>query len=319
MSRSGIARARWTASEVGDQRGRTIVITGANSGIGFAAASVLAAHGATVVLACRDIGKATAAAARITDAVPEAAVATTHLDLGSLASVRQAANEIRSRPRLDLLINNAGLMMPPFGQTSDGFELQIGVNHLGHFALTGLLLDRLLGTPGSRIVTVSSSAHRRGKIGMDDLHFQKRRYRPAAAYGQSKLANLMFTYELQRRLTAASAHTIAVALEPGFVPTELARHLSGAMRPAGTALTRLIGQPDTAAGALATLRAATDPQARGGEYYGPSGRLLRASGHPIRIESSPRSHDAQIQRQLWTESERLTGVTIDPPAQIASS
>jgi NAD(P)-dependent dehydrogenase (short-subunit alcohol dehydrogenase family) len=315
------ADSRWTADQIPGQRDKTIMVTGANAGIGFETASALAARGATVVLACRDTGRGATAAARITAAVPDAAVAVVPLDLASLDSVGQAAAEVLARfGRLDVLINNAGLMMPPRGLTADGFELQIGTNHLGHFALTGLLLGRLLATPGSRVVTVSSSAHRQGRIDLADLSFGRRKYQPNAAYSQSKLANLLFTYQLQRRLAAAGASTIAVGLEPGFVRTDLPRSIAGPVRPAVIAVTRLIGQPDAAAGALATLRAATDPQVRGGDYYGPDGRLMRASGHPVRIESSARSHDAGLQQQLWAESERLTGVTFDftaspqPPA-----
>ncbi|MEU4334776.1 oxidoreductase [Micromonospora lupini] len=297
---------RWTADDVGDQHGRTVVITGANSGIGYEAARVFAARGASVVLACRDRDKATASAATL----PGGDVTTVDLDLGSLASIRRAADELRSRhARLDLLINNAGLMMPPLGRTEDGFELQIGINHLGHFALTGLLLDRLLATPGSRIVTVSSSAHRQGRIDFDDLQFQRRRYRPPTAYGQSKLANILFTYELQRRLTAAQAQPIAVAVEPGIVSTGLQRHVTGAMAVGVAVVGKLIGQPTAAAGALATLRAATDPTVEGADYYAPDGRLLNASGHPVPTRSSPASHDVETQRRLWAESERLTGVT----------
>ncbi len=305
-------RRRWTADQIPGQRDKTILVTGGNTGIGFEAASALAARGASVVLACRDTGKAASAAGRITDAVPDAAVAVVHLDLASLDSVRQAAAEFLARfGRLDVLINNAGLMMPPPGRTADGFELQIGTNHLGHFALTGLLLGRLLGTPGSRVVSVSSSAHRQGRIDLADLSFGRRKYQPNAAYSQSKLANLLFTYQLQRNLAAAGASAIAVGLEPGFVRTDLPRSIAGPVRPAVIAVTRLIGQPDAAAGALATLRAATDPEVRGGDYYGPDGRLRRASGHPVRIESSTRSHDAGLQQRLWAESERLTGVTFD--------
>jgi len=309
MNEKNSIGGRWTDQAIGDQRGRTVVVTGANAGIGFETAKVLAGRGAAVVLACRDIRKATDAAGRITDAVPGATVDVVPLDLASLASVRQAAGQIRSRyPRLDLLINNAGLMMPPYGRTEDGFELQIGTNHLGHFALTGLLLDRLLATPGSRIVTVSSFAHRQGRIDLDDLHFQQRAYRPAAAYGQSKLANLLFTYELQRRLAAAGAQTIAVALHPGAVPTDLQRHASAAMRVAGNLLMSWLGQPDATMGALATLRAATDPLVRGGQYYGPGG-LLGWSGYPEPAQSTPRSHDTDMQQRLWARSETLTGAS----------
>ena len=292
----------WTAADVGDQAGRTVVITGANSGIGLEAAKVLAARGASVVLACRDLRRAGSALAG-------ANVTTVEIDLGSLASIRRAADELRSRlVHVDLLINNAGLMMPPLGRTEDGFELQIGVNHLGHFALTGLLLDRLLDTPGSRIVTVSSSAHRQGRIDFEDLNIHHRRYRAPAAYSQSKLANLLFTYELNRRLAAANAHPIAVALEPGIVFTGLQRHIRGAMGFGVTVVGKLVGQPDAATGALATLRAAIDPAARGGDYYGPKGRPMNASGPPVRIESSSASHDTDAQQRLWAESERLTGV-----------
>jgi NAD(P)-dependent dehydrogenase (short-subunit alcohol dehydrogenase family) len=306
------AAQRWTASQIPDQRDKTILVTGANTGIGLETALALTARGAAVVLACRDTGKSRAAAARITGAVPGASVATVRLDLASLESVRQAAGEILTRfPRLDVLVNNAGLMMPPPGRTADGFELQIGINHLGHFALTGLLLPRLLATPGSRVVTVSSSAHRQGRMDLADLHFDRRKYQPSAAYSQSKLANLLFTYQLQRSLDAAGAAAIAVAVEPGFVRTELPRSIAGPARPAVIAVTRLIGQPDAAAGALATLRAATDPDAAGGDYYGPDGWLLRASGHPVLIEPSTRSRDPHVQQQLWAESERLTGVSYD--------
>jgi len=288
---------------VPDQGGRIAVVTGANSGIGFETARVLAEHGATVILACRDVAKGEAAAARISGPGP---VATAHLDLGSLASVRTAASEIHERhQRLDLLINNAGLMMPPYGTTSDGFELQFGTNHLGHFALTGLLLDLLLPTAGSRVVTVSSNMHRAGRLNFADLQ-SAQRYRRVAAYGQSKLANLMFSYELQRRLAAAGARPSALAAHPGTAITALTRYFPPAVDRAYHAIGQPIAQQPQS-GALPTLRAATDPGARGGEYYGPDG-WLEFKGHPHRVGSSARSHDEQAQRRLWQESERLTGV-----------
>jgi NAD(P)-dependent dehydrogenase (short-subunit alcohol dehydrogenase family) len=301
----------WTADDVPDQRGRTAVVTGASGGIGAEAAAVLAARSATVVLACRNAGKAEQAAARITAAAPGAAVHVVELDLASLASVRSAADQLRAAyPRLDLLINNAGVMMPPYGRTEDGFELQFGTNHLGHFALTGLLLDRLVGTPGSRVVTVSSNGHRLGRFDFDDLQFE-RGYRRLAAYGRSKLANLLFTYELQHRLAAAGAPTIAVAAHPGTARTDLTRHAGPVarvlLRPALRPVMGLFVQ-DAAMGALPTLRAATDPAATGGEYYGPGG-LGQFTGHPVAVESSGPSHDEQLQRRLWAESERLTGVS----------
>jgi NAD(P)-dependent dehydrogenase (short-subunit alcohol dehydrogenase family) len=298
-------------ADVGDQSGRTAVITGANSGIGFEAALALAGHGAAVVLACRDIGKANSAADRINAATPAARAETVRLDLASLASVRQAAAEISERfGRLDLLINNAGLMMPPYGLTEDGFELQFGTNHLGHFALTGLLIGCLLEVPGSRVVTVSSNVHRTGSINFGDLN-SERGYRRTAAYGQSKLANLLFTYELQRRLAAAGAQTIAVAAHPGTARTDLGRHsppwVSVAMSPRLRAFSFWYAQ-DSAMGALPTLRAATDQAASGGDYYGPRGPM-EFTGTPVRVKSSARSRDAAVQRRLWAESEKLTGVS----------
>ena len=198
-----VRQGPWTAADVPGQSGRIAVVTGANSGIGFEAAAVLARRGAHTVLACRDAGKAEDAVARLSAAVPEASVSVVRLDLASLESIRTAADQIlAAHDRIDLLINNAGLMWPPYGKTTDGFELQFGTNHLGHFALTGLVLEAMLPVPGSRVVTVSSSGHRAGRINFADLQ-SERRYGRMAAYAQSKLANLMFTYELQRRLHAA--------------------------------------------------------------------------------------------------------------------
>jgi NAD(P)-dependent dehydrogenase (short-subunit alcohol dehydrogenase family) len=289
---------KWTEADVPAQRGRTAVITGANTGLGFETARVLAARGAQVVLACRDLGRAKEATARIAGDVQPV-----RLDLASLASVREAAEEIGP---VDLLINNAGVMMTPFGRTADGFELQLGVNHLGHFALTGLLLERMLGREGSRVVTVSSNGHKSGRIDFGDLQSQ-RRYRRMAAYYQSKLANLMFTYELQRRLAAARARTQALAAHPGKARTELTRYLPGWMRLEDLVLEQPLGQ-NAAMGALATLRAAADPHARGGEYYGPGGRG-EVRGYPRLVASSERARDIDAQQRLWRESERLTGVS----------
>ena len=300
---------RWTTADVGDQRGRTVVITGANTGIGLETAKVLAGRGATVVLACRDERKAE----RVASAIGGSALAR-QVDLASLDSVRVAAQRIRDEfARVDLLIDNAGVMMTPAAVTADGFELQLGTNHLGHFAFTGLLLDRMLDVPGSRVVVVSSSANRQGVIDLADLHFRQRKYRPIPAYAQSKLANLLFTLELNERLAAADAETIAVALEPGVTPTELVRHVRGATRLATLAITKLLGQPDAASGARVVLRAATDPHASGGDYYAPDGRPpLRARGYPIRI--TPPDTDTALRRALWQESERLTGVEYPGPS-----
>ena len=302
------AKTRWTAADVGDQSGRVAVITGSNTGLGYETALVLAARGARVVLAVRDVEKGNAAAARILGTTPRADVSVQSLDVGSLQSVRTAAAEIKSAyPRIDLLINNAGVMYPPKQVTEDGFELQFGTNHLGAFALTGLLLENLLPVQGSRVVAVASIAHRiQAGIHFDDLQWERKYSRPGA-YGQSKLSNLLFTYELQRRLSAGNQPTIAVAAHPGFSNTELMRHVPGSGLPGFNTLAGLVtNSPEM--GALATLRAATDPNVLGAQYYGPDGiRELR--GYPELVESSTQSHDQDLQGRLWTVSEELTGVT----------
>jgi NAD(P)-dependent dehydrogenase (short-subunit alcohol dehydrogenase family) len=297
----------WTEADVPDQDGRAVLVTGANSGLGFRVAAVLAARGAKVVLACRDTGKARDAAGRISTATPGASTEIVRLDLASLASVREAAAEVRSHhASLDLLINNGGVMIPPRSTTEDGFELQLGTNHLGHFALTGLLLDRLLATPGSRVVTVSSAAHRLGRVNFDDLQ-SAHRYRRSAAYAQSKLANLMFALELQRRLAAAAAQTASLAAHPGYSRTNLARHMPAALERAAAIAIPLLSQ-DPSMGALPVLRAASDPAARGGQFYGPGG-LGQLTGYPKLVAPAKPARDTQTQRRLWAESERLTGVT----------
>ena len=309
MTTSATATARWTEADMPDQAGRTAVVTGANAGIGLQTAKLLASRGAHVVLACRNPGRAGRAAARLRSAHPAASVATVTLDLASLASVRAAAAQLRSAyPRLDLLINNAGVMEVPYERTEDGFELTLGTNHLGHFALTGLLLPSLLATPGSRLVTMSSQGHASGVMNFEDLRGD-RGYEPATAYFQSKLANLLFTYELDRRLRAAAAATIAVAAHPGVVYTDLFRTRSK--------LDQLLISPRLRAvnfwfaqsvrmGALPVLRAATDPAVRGGDFYGPRRRF--DTGYPARVESSARSRDVADQARLWAVSEQLTGV-----------
>lgn len=284
------------------------MVTGANSGIGFEAAAVLAARGAHVVLAVRNLEKGGQARRRILATSPSAEITLQELDLTSLESVRTAAATLKAAfPRVDLLINNAGVMWTPRELTRDGFELQFGTNHLGHFAFTGLVLDQLLTVPGSRVVTVASLAHRMmADIHFDDLHWEHR-YSRIGAYGQSKLANLLFTYELQRRLAADSEPTIAVAAHPGGSYTELARNVPTVLHPAYRIVGPLIFQ-NAAMGALPALRAATDPAASGADYYGPDG-IGEQRGNPKRVHSSPRSHDPDLQRRLWAVSEDLTGVT----------
>ena len=284
-------------------------MTGSNTGLGFDTARVLAARGAQVVMAVRDTAKGETAAAKIRQLTPGAQVNVHKLDLGSLASVRESAAVMAAEyPRIDLLINNAGVMYPPKSNTADGFELQFGTNHLGHFALTGLLLPNLLGVDKSRVVVVASIAHNiRARIDFDDLQWDKRKYDRVAAYGQSKLANLMFAYDLQRRLAAAHAKTIAVAAHPGVAATELTRHIPGANLPGVNWLSgKLLNTAEM--GALPTLRAATDPSVQGGQYWGPDGfREMR--GYPVLATSSKQARDIAVQERLWKVSEELTGVT----------
>lgn len=303
----------WNEKDVPDESGRVAIVTGSNTGLGYDTARVLAARGARVVLAVRDTAKGEQAAARIRGLSAAAEVTVHKLDLGSLASVRTAAAELGTAyPRIDLLINNAGVMYPPKQTTADGFELQFGTNHLGHFALTGLLLNNMLNVEGSRVVAVASIAHNiRAKIDFDDLQWESRRYDRVAAYGQSKLANLLFTYDLQRRLAAAAktngAKTIAVAAHPGVAATELVRHVPGASLPGVSWLSgRLLNTSEL--GALPTLRAATDPAVRGGQYYGPDG-FKELRGYPVLVTSNAQSNDKAVQERLWSVSEKLTGVT----------
>ena len=293
----------WRAEQVPDQTGRVAIVTGSNSGIGFETARVLADKGATVIMACRNLDKANPKAEEIRAAHPGCDVEVMRLDLSNLDSVREFADEFRAKhSRLDLLINNAGIMVPPYGTTAQGFETQFGVNHLGHFALTGLLLDLIVNTPGARIVTVSSVAHYMGKIDFSDLKWE-RGYKAQAAYGQSKLANLLFTYELQRRLAAAEKDTLAVAAHPGWTSTNLQEHA-----PSVKFMNRFFGQ-EPLMGALPTLYAATESDVKGGEYYGPSG-LLEMNGPPKRVKSNKRSRDENVAERLWNVSQDLTGVHV---------
>ena len=296
---------QWTTNDIPDQTGRTDVITEANTGLGYETAAALAAKGAHVVLAVRNLDKGKDAATLITQRIPGASVALQELDLTSLESIHNAADHLRSRhDHIDLLVNNAGVMMTPEATTRDGFELSSAPTtsaNLGHFAFTGLLLDRLLAIPGSRVVTVSSVGHRiGGGIQFDDLQ-SERSYGRVRAYCQFKLANLLFTYELQRRFLGNS--TIAVAAHPGSSKSELSRNVPVAVRLAFRPL-ELQGAD---MGALPTLRAATDPGVLGGQYYGPDG-FFEMRGYPKVVSSSDRSHDVDVQKRLWTVSEELTGV-----------
>ncbi|HEV7657299.1 MAG TPA: oxidoreductase [Mycobacteriales bacterium] len=299
----------WTAADIPDLTGRTAVVTGANSGIGFRAAVELARHGAAVTLAARDPGRGADALRRLLADVPAAEVTLAKLDLADLASVRTFA-ETYHPDGLDLLVNNAGVMAPPLRRTADGFESQFGTNHLGHFALTGLLLPRLLARPGARVVTVTSTLHTLGRMSFDDLDAQGR-YRKWPAYARSKLANLLFTFELQRRADDAGVDLRSVAAHPGYTATNLQTagpKLAGSKisEYGAMLMTKLIGQPDTQ-GALPTLRAATDPAARGGEVFGPSG-FQQLHGAPIQVPVSKRARDRADAERLWAVSEEKTGV-----------
>lgn len=279
-------------------------MTGANTGIGYEAALVLAGKGARVLLACRAEERGVAARDRIQAQHPEADVSFVPLDLGSLESVAKAAGQVSGEARLDLLINNAGIMIPPRRETADGFESQFGVNHLGHFALTGHLLAKLREQPESRVVTVSSSAHVAGKIDFDDIH-ATRNYNRQARYGMSKLANLLFTNELARRLEAESANPRAVACHPGVSETELSREFPKWMDFVKPVFSLFSHDPPEAA--LPTLRAATDPAVEAGEYYGPGG-LFGLAGPPVRAKSNAASRDRKVAKRLWDLSIELTGV-----------
>ncbi|MET8652924.1 oxidoreductase [Nocardia aurea] len=285
---------RWDASNIADQTGRTFIVTGANSGLGAVAARALAGAGAEVVLACRNVDKGAAVASGIG---PRARVA--RLDLADLASVREFASSVDGA---DVLINNAGVMAVPLGRTADGFESQLGTNHLGHFALTGLLLDRI----SDRVVTVSSGAHAMGSIDFDDLNWERRKYQRWNAYGQAKLANLLFAYELQRRLTAAGSSKLSVAAHPGYAATELQSHTESFFDPLMSVGNRLFAQ-SAEMGALPELYAAT-ASVEPGAYYGPSS-LGGLRGYPGRSGSSKASKDERVAADLWELSEKLTGVT----------
>ncbi len=299
----------WTTEDMPDLTGKVIIVTGANSGIGFEAAKAFARKGGQTILACRSMDKAEVALAEIQAEIPNAPVEMMQLDLASQASIHKFAEAFKTKyDRLDVLVNNAGIMMVPYGTTEDGFEKQLGTNHLGHFALTGLLIDLLLNTKGSRVVNISSGGHRMGQMDFDNLMYEGGEgYSSGRAYGRSKLANLLFTYELQRRYELIHAAAIAVAAHPGGSNTNLANHLTDTwyMQMLGSAFEKMM--QSAAMGALPTIRAAVDPGVRGGEYYGPSG-FMEQRGYPILVQSNKASHNQEDAKKLWDISEELTGV-----------
>ena len=299
--------AKWTADQIPDQQGRTAIVTGANSGLGFVVARELARAGARVIIASRDADRGARAMGVIKAAHPAANVEVAQLDLASLASVRAFATHFIARHnQLDLLVNNAGIMAPPHRRTADGFELQLGTNHLGHFALTGLLMPAFNQRHGPRVATMSSNLHKGGEIRFDDLQGEER-YSRWGAYGQSKLANLLFALELDRKLKGAGLPMISVAAHPGYSATNL--QLSGpplqeriVMRLAN----RLFAQ-SADMGALPILYAATYPDLPGGSYIGPDGPR-ETRGYPTLVQPSDRAKDAAVAKRLWEISEKLTGV-----------
>ncbi len=301
----------WTADALPDLSDRTFVITGANSGIGWEAARMLATRGARVVMACRNQEKGREAIARIHATLPTARLELTKLDLGSLASVRACAADLQARfPAIDVLVNNAGIMAIPRALTEDGFEVQLGTNHLGHFALTGLLFDTLQRGVAPRVVNVASLAHSFGRMNFDDL-MGERNYQKWLAYGQSKLANLLFTFELQRRLSARGIGMIAAACHPGYSSTNLqavgpqqeGSAFGASVMKIGNAL---IGQP-AERGALPTVYAAAATDVASGDYYGPDG-LFEVWGYPRKVRGNASSQDPATAARLWEASEKLTGV-----------
>ena len=301
----------WTEGDIGDQTGRTILITGANSGIGYETARALTQRGAHVVLGCRTRNKADEAVARIDASNPSGTTEILEMDLADLDSVADAAARFASgHERLDVLINNAGLMATPKQLTAQGFEMQFGVNHLGHFALTGHLMEMLIASGPARVVSISSQGHRPGKIHFDDINSEKK-YSPWPAYFQSKLANLLFIRELQRRLALADSEVIAVAAHPGVSNTNLGHETSGMlgsmMKWSRPVFDRFVSQ-SAAMGSLPTLRAAVDASVEGGDYFGPDG-FGEQRGHPVKVDSSKRAKDDASASRLWELSQQLTAVT----------
>jgi NAD(P)-dependent dehydrogenase (short-subunit alcohol dehydrogenase family) len=302
----------WTIQDMPELTGKVVIVTGGNSGLGYESVKAFAMKDAEVILASRSPEKGEEARTAILQAIPEGTIRVMQLDLGDLESVRAFASDFKKRyKQLDILLNNAGIMMTPYFKTKDGFEGQFGTNHLGHFALTGLLFELIQNTPGSRIVNVSSGAHRNGVMDFDNLQYEERKgYTPSKAYGRSKLANLLFTYELQRKLEASGSGTIAVAAHPGIAMTNLARHMQGRfLFKILTPLFKWMAQ-DQAMGALPQLRASVDPGVKGSEYYGPDGKR-EWKGYPVVVQSNEASHNQQDAARLWEESERITGVKFE--------
>jgi NAD(P)-dependent dehydrogenase (short-subunit alcohol dehydrogenase family) len=298
----------WTIENIGDLSGQVIIVTGGNSGLGYESVKAFAGKGAELILASRNIEKGEDAKSEILKVHPQGKVEVLPLDLMDATSIKAFVQQFKENyDRLDVLLNNAGIMTTPYFLTKDGFEGQMGTNHLGHFALTGLLLDYIKKTPGARVVNVSSSGHRFGKMDFDNLLFENGKdYSPMKAYGRSKLSNLLFTYELQRLFKEHKMDAIAVASHPGGSRTNLDRHLKGKIWYYLLWPIFRLTTMDQAQGALSQIRASVDEQVTGGQYYGPHRNM---SGYPIVVESNKASHNMADARKLWEMSEKLTGIS----------
>ena len=297
-----MSKSNWNANHIPDLKGKVIIVTGATSGLGKEATKILAQKYATVIMAVRNTKKAEALAQAIKQQQPNAQIDNREMDLSSLESVKLFANGVlKNYDRLDVLINNAGIMACPFDKTKDGYEIQMGTNHLGHFALTGLLMPLLETTKNARIVATSSIGHKMGNIDFDDINWEKRKYNPSKAYADSKIANLYFTYELAKKLNHEKKDIKVTAAHPGWTRTDLQKHSWYMLM-----LNPLFSQ-GADQGVLPTLRAAFDPNAHSGEYFGPS-RFFEMHGSPIAVKSNERSHDAEASKKLWEISEQLTNI-----------
>lgn len=310
--------SKWTEQNIPSLKGKVVIVTGANSGLGLETSAELAKAGATVVMACRDPKRAESALAEVQRRAPKSKVVPMALDLADLKSIRAFATAFkRKHKKLDILCNNAGVMHLPFQKTADGFEMQIGTNHFGHFALTGLLFDRLDAAPNARIVTVASVAHLFTKgLDLDDLNWERRRYNKADAYGKSKLANLMFHYELTRRLKKHGSSAISVAAHPGYAATNIGfgtkEKTPKLKRLAMNVGNKLLAQP-AHMGALPSLYAATVEDIKPGDYIGPDGWFMQFRGYPKNVAARPAARDAKQAKKLWEISEQLTGVKFLTP------
>ena len=302
---------KWDKTNIPDLSGKVILVTGGNIGLGYESVKAFAEKGAEVILASRSDKRGEEAKTKILETAPDSIISVMKLDMADLYCIKSFSDEFKKKyDRLDVLLNNAGIMIPPYFRTKDGFEGQMGTNHLGHFALTGHLMDLLKRTKGARVVNVSSNAHKAGRMDFDNLLFEDGEgYKPMKAYGRSKLSNLLFTYELQRRFESDGTDAIAVAAHPGFSDTNLVRYIDKKIYyKIFSPLISLMAQ-SAAMGALPQIRAAVDPEVKGGEYYGPSGRG-EMKGYPVKVSSNGVSHDIETASKLWEVSEELTGVRI---------